>query len=117
MIMLRISILLLALLFLALIGCEFSVDYEKKNILISTLTDELAIKYTAAALAENGFDLETMTPVAFSNDSKVMFARNRINPNEGFVLWHYSGRPTKYEYMVFIGLKDGKIRCRIKAAK
>ncbi len=115
--MLGVSKLSLLLLLTLMVGCGSGADYEKKVAPDFELTDEKAVTLTRAALAENGFDIEKMTPVIFSNDSNNFFARNKNNPDEGYVLWHKVGMQTSYEHMVTIGYKEGTVRCRIKAVK
>lgn len=78
------------------------------------LTEELAISATIEALKRKGVPIVNVVPVPYwSGDSRI-FARNDIDKNSGYVLWHNKNIHTSlYEYSVKIERKGNSFFCRV----
>jgi hypothetical protein len=51
------------------------------------LTEEVAVDLTRKTLEEEAFNVASMRPQPFWHNDPRVFARNTINPNNGYVLW------------------------------
>lgn len=77
--------------------------------------DRDAVSASRRYLAAHGFDVSRMTPITFGNSDK-LFARNEINKNSGYVLWHKHGETNRYEYVVTLRESSDGIYCRVSKA-
>ena len=102
---------------MAAVACDSADVYEKTVGPGFELTETNAVEITGEALAKHGFDTKQMIPVPFHPDSGDLFARNRENADQGYVLWHNVEQSTKYEHVVTINRDSGVVRCRIKGVK
>jgi hypothetical protein len=81
------------------------------------LTEDLAVEFTRKTLQAEGIDVSSLKPQPYDwhddpyRNAK-LFARNTINPNQGYVLW---GDPhhAAWEYSVTIEKKGLDICCRV----
>ncbi|MBA4104182.1 MAG: hypothetical protein C0485_00360 [Pirellula sp.] len=81
------------------------------------LTEPLAIAYARRALIAEGINAPLMKPVQYWPDSQFkdtdnerLFARNRINPNTGYIIWNV-GRHVRIERV------DQQVTCRVYTPK
>ncbi|MGB4100550.1 MAG: hypothetical protein WBK91_01385 [Alphaproteobacteria bacterium] len=102
---------LVALSFINLGGCQ-------EQVCMSGLTqqyvlrDDSAVTLSRQALQQAGIDIKNMLPVPYSSDVTKLFARNVAQNNSGYVLWHESGVPSSWEYIVSIQQRGDKLYCK-----
>ncbi len=94
---------------LTLYGCgeQVCLDNVQENFVV---TDDLAVLLSKNALVGMGVDVSNMEPKPYGHDGK-LFARNKINSNDGYVLWGNTSGPMTSGYSVTIRRNGTKIYC------
>ncbi|HEV8003973.1 MAG TPA: hypothetical protein VGP63_29170 [Planctomycetaceae bacterium] len=91
-------------------------DHHFKN--DGQLTEEVAVDLTRTTLEAEGFDVSSMKPQRFWPDDPRVFARNAINPNNGYVSWHDPNAATwGYSMTVTIQTNGADVCCRVYRPK
>jgi hypothetical protein len=81
------------------------------------LTEDVAVELTRKTLEEEGFDVASMTPQPFWHNDPRVFARNTINPNNGYVLWGDPHHAPAWEYSVTIEKNGSDVWGRVYRPK
>lgn len=79
------------------------------------LSEAVAVRVTRAALQSAGVDSSQMEPAPFG-DTESVFARNTLNPNNGYVLWRRYGEKG-YSYSVSVERVGGELLCNVSKTK
>ncbi len=115
------SIIYLVIIFQCLIiGCssksdEYIISVESG----SRFTEEMALEVSRKTLESDGKVISEMIPAKYreSGVDNKYFARNVLNPDRGYVLWHKKGENCLYEYVVEMHKNNDKVSCKIFHAK
>jgi hypothetical protein len=81
------------------------------------LNEGMAIDLTRQTLEAEGFDVSSMKPRPFYPSNPDVFARNSIDPNQGYVLWGDPHSSAAWEYLVSIEKNGSEVRCRVSRPK
>lgn len=104
-----------------LIGCQDNTNYKISLAEGEVLTEETAIRVTREALIRAGYDIKIMEPVSFRNElfngGENFFARNKINEDQGYVLWQKQGEKGLFQYSVSLKKHDTYVICNIGHTK
>jgi hypothetical protein len=109
-------------------GCWFLVragEYGLSNVFFRDhhftddrqLTEDVAIDLTKRTLVAEGIEVSAMEPQRFWTNDPRLFARNTINPNQGYVLWGNPQHGPMWEYHVNIKKNGSDVRCRVYRPK
>jgi hypothetical protein len=66
----------------------------------SEFTEELALQISQKALYMNGKKMEYFVPVTYWENGEQYFARNKLSPQEGYVLWNDNTTSARFDYIV-----------------
>lgn len=99
---------------LLLFGCShtYSVGLEEGE----ELSEAVAVRASREALEKSGLDISQLEPAPYGNSMSV-FARNRLNPNHGYVLWRRYGEKKGYSYSVSIERVGRELICEVSKTK
>jgi hypothetical protein len=78
-------------------------------------TESLAVELSRQCLDASGIDTShaTLEPYGGETGKEKLFARNAINPNDGYVMWKTSDQPGADDYTVFLERKGESVECRV----
>jgi hypothetical protein len=100
-------------LFLLLCACSHNYSVALKD--GEELTEGVALRISIEALEDAGVDVAQLTPFPYGKSTSV-FARNTLNPNEGYVLWRPVG-DEGHAYSVSIEVMGKRVVCQVSRAK
>jgi len=108
---------------LALLYYQFRVQKYVFDVQTSLpLTEEVVLLYTKKALIKGGKGSIEMRPVRFRHTypeghKEFYFARNTIDPNDGYVLWKVDNSGRRWNYTVTISMHENEVICEIHRPK
>ena len=76
---------------LLLASCEWKHTHHRRLAISERLTEDIAVGCTRKALEDAGYPSEAIEPVCYRQPCRPdepYFARNTVNPDGGYVLWH-----------------------------
>ncbi len=111
---------IVTLFLLALAGCDsgtYKIPLRQGEI----FTEETAIRVSREALKKNGLDITKIEPVTYKHNpikgKENLLARNTLNSNNGYMLWHVIGAQTAFQYSVQMNKVDGFVICEVGPTK
>ena len=112
-------LMIAVLLMIVIVGCTIYYDISGKSYSFPVdskfkLTEENAIEMSKRALIEAGLEIEQLVPIPWgppnSEANEKLFARNTIDPNNGYVLWAFRNNEVpRRGYSVQLELKGDAI--------
>jgi hypothetical protein len=83
-----------------------------------SLNEDVAVDLTRKTLTAEGFDVTSLEPRPFGYDHPLLFARNSLNPNNGYVLWGDRRHAfPHWDYSVRIEKNGSDVLCRVSRPK
>jgi hypothetical protein len=95
--------------------------YRSKVSAGGRLSEAIVLDRAREAIKRAGYDASAVEPVCFRQPCTTpegYFARNTINPDNGYVLWRFTGNTsTLYQLSVTIERSRDELRCTVEDVK